>query len=62
MMVNFELAIEWENGYLWISDPSGSGCKYACNSPAEIGELVTQYVEDIAIVAEWERNEGNKEY
>ena len=46
-MPKFDFRVEWEDGYLYITEECGSGCKYPCNTPAEAGEYVTKYIEDI---------------
>lgn len=34
-MPKFDFRVEWEDGYLYITEECGSGCKYPCNTPAE---------------------------
>ena len=51
-MPEFNFNLEWSDGYLYLTEEDGSGCKWACNTPLEAGEYVTKYIE--AIIAETE--------
>ena len=53
-MPKFDFRVEWEDGYLYITEECGSGCKYPCNTPAEAGEYVTKYIEDILFQTEYD--------
>lgn len=57
-MFDFDLRVEWSDGYLYITEECGSGCKWACNSPLEAGEYLTKYIESAMLEAEYMAEEA----
>ena len=43
----FQLTIECENGFLWITEENGSGVKYECDSISAIASRIERYIVDM---------------
>lgn len=43
----FQLTIECENGFLWITEENGSGAKYQCNTISSIANIIERYIVDM---------------
>ena len=59
-MKNLKFEVEWEDGYLWIMEENGSGCKYECDVD-EISKYVDSYVQSIVFCNEYEQKEANRD-
>ena len=43
----FQLTVECEDGFLWITEENGSGVKCECNSISTIANIIERYIVDM---------------
>ena len=43
----FQFNVEWEDGYVWITEENGSGVKYQCNTASTIANIIERYIIDM---------------
>ena len=61
-MPKFDFRVEWKDSYLYITEECGKCCKYPCNTPAEVGEYVINYIEAIQFQFDKHLENKAKEY
>ena len=45
--IPFQFTVEWEDGYVWITEENGSGVKHQCDSIATIANIIERYIVDM---------------
>jgi hypothetical protein len=57
-MPEFNFNLEWSDGYLYLTEEDGSGCRWECKTPEKAGEYVAKYIEAIIIETEYEAEQA----